>query len=191
MGNDQSNAAAQGASISQGLGSSYWNVARPQVEKREGLFNAMIEGGYQQPMARQAWRGQRVGLQEGMAQQQLGSYQQNALASKGAVAGGNMQAALTPFDMGAQMANAVAGSHVQQGMSVADQFNSTITGLQGGAAQASSAAMQAGGQSLQAVSMFPRYNSALAAGSTIGSALYSAYGAGAFDQKPQKPGTLV
>lgn len=127
-----------------------------------------------------AFDAQRTGLKEGMTGQERTAVGRQDMASKGAVAGGNMQSTLNPQQVGAILAGALSNSRVQQGMATIDQTNSLMDMGLGGAAQAGSGAVGAAGNELRGISMMPNYNTTYAA--ILGGANLLGTGYGAYNQ---------
>jgi hypothetical protein len=174
--------AAQAASRQYGqMAKEAYGLGIPMLDARnEALMPALRQtmGGQLPDYMEKAFATQRTGLTEGITareRQQIGAQD---MASKKAVAGGNLASTMNPAQMGSALADAMMGSRVNQGMATINQANTLMSMGLGGAAQTGNQAVGAAGQQLQAISMLPNYNPTYAGVLGGVNAAASIYGAG-------------
>jgi hypothetical protein len=176
MGSSQADSSAYAARTQGRVAREYYNLALPGLSKQYDLLNkALAEGGEPGYLAR-AFEGQRTGLAEGALGQEMGATRGALAASQGAAQGGNLGATVSPSDIGKQLANAMWGSRVQEGLGRVDQMNNLIAMALGQTGRTGSAATNAAGQQLQAISMMPNYNPTYATILGLGNVAGAGYG---------------
>ncbi len=176
MSSESSVASEQALRTNKALAQGYYGIALPALEARNAAINQQIGLGEPRYLE-QAYGMQRAGLTEGLAAQGGAAQAQQMRAAEKMLSGGNLSAALSPADIGAQLANALYGSKFQEGQAnLAQQFNLISMGL-GGAGTAGNAALGASQNELRAIGYLPQYNQTYAnvmGGLAGGASLYGA-----------------
>jgi len=170
------NQAYQGAlgTINQ-LQSQYTQIGLPAMNAQLQSINTGLAGG-ENPLTQQAFTAQRAGLTESLTDQSQTARESQLRGTKGAVAGGNVNAAMEPADIGTALANALYGSKFSEGQADIGQKMNLMNMAMGGAGTAGNAGLQAAGNQLGAISYLPNFNQGLANVSGAVSGLSSVYG---------------
>lgn len=194
MSGEQSRASQQALDINRATAQGYYNIALPALQERISSINKSLAIGEPEYL-RQGYNMQRAGLTEGLAAQGGAAQAQQMQAAKKMLSGGNLSAALSPADIGAQLANALYGSKFQEGQAnLQQQFNLISMGL-GGAGTAGNAALGASQNELRAIGYLPQYNQTYANIVGAGAGAASLYGAlnqaGYFSKPPLQLGQSI
>jgi hypothetical protein len=181
MTSPQSSSAEAAQGMAERMAQQGYGVGMPALQNQLSMINQGIAQGGQPGYVADAYNLQRTGLIEGAGQQQVAGMGQMARGNEAAVAGGGGLAnILNPGAYGAQLAQLMMGSNLQQGLGALDETNKLMTMGLGGGAEAGSAMMGAAGSNLQAIGGMANYNPQFA---NLMGALNlggSMYGAGAF-----------
>ena len=177
MSGQSSIASEQALLMNKQLARGYYGIALPALQERNAALTAGIAGAEPGFMS-QAYAGQRTGLTEGLTMQGDQAEQARLAGAKKMMSGGNFLSAMSPADIGAQLANALYGSKFQESQANIEQMMNAINMGLGGSGQAGNAALTASGNQLNAIGYLPKYNTTYA--NIVGGAagLASIYGAG-------------
>ena len=191
MSSEQSGAATGASRAQSALAKQAYGVAIPAMKDQYSLLNAAMAQGGEPEFMRAAFDQQRTGVSEGMIDQQQGQARGVASQMGGAAQGGNLMAALSPAmgGGGAQIAQQLYGSRVNEAMGQIEQMNKLRGMAMGQSVQAGSGSIAAGGAQLQGISGMPAYNQTLAL--ALGAANLGMTGYGAYANRPpgqQPPG---
>ena len=157
MSGAQSEESKRALEANRSLAQGYYGIALPGLQDRAASIESSLAQGQPQYL-KDAYAGQRTGLQEGLAARGGVAKAQQMQGSKKALSGGNPFASLNPADVGAQLANALYGSKFAEGQAGLQQ-NFNLMGMAlGGSGQAGNAALTASGNQLQAIGFMPRYD---------------------------------
>jgi hypothetical protein len=159
MGSSDSQAASQSAFSDQArLSARGYGIAMPALATQAGSIQQALALGGEPGYVKDAFEASRAGEIDAGTNLQRGAIAQADRQAKGAVAGGNMGAALNPSAMGSGLADALFGSRVNQAASRLDETNK-LYGLEAGqAAQTGSASIGAEGQAIGAIGGMRAYN---------------------------------
>ena len=179
MSSPSEGAAKQSAALAKQTAETGYGIGIPALQAEQSQINQGLTAGGEPDYVKQAFGAQRTGMFEGASLQEQGQMQNQSASDKGAIAGGNMNAnMLVPPGYGAEIARAMLGSATTEKLGgLEESMNLMGMGL-GGAGQAGSAAMTAGGASLKGIGMMPQYNQGLADVLMAANTAGSVYGAG-------------
>jgi len=153
-----------------------YRIGLPALGRQYSLLNNSITEGGEPAGLAAAYQGQRTGITEGLARSGFTQMQQQLGAQEQAARGGNLRANLTPQGVGAQIADQLYSSTLNEGLGRVEQLNKLLALGMGQSVQAGNASVGAGQLQLQGIAGMPQYNSTYA--SILGGAagLASAYG---------------
>lgn len=178
MASDQSSAAGQAARTQGQLANEAYGVAIPALSQQYGFLRGSIAEGGEPGYVRDAYAAQRTGITEGLGRQGQMQERQALASGKAAALGGNLNASLTPQTMGAQIADQLYSSRLNEGMGRVEQLNKLLAMGLGQSTQAGNAAIGAGQAQLQGIAGMPAYNSTYAkilAGLNVAGSAYGGY----------------
>ena len=154
------------------------DIGQQGLAQTNALTDQGLAEGGQPAYMKQGFDTQRAGLIDEGARVGRAGIQGQLAQQKVALAGGNPSAAFAGQGQGANLADSLYSSQLQQGMAGIDQLNKLMGYKLGGTQQAGSVAMGAAGSSLKAMQMLPNYNQTYAnvlGGANALGALYGGY----------------
>lgn len=158
MSSDQSSAFA-GAARTQGqMATQAYDIAVPALQAQSGYIRDALAQGGEPEYLQKAYAGQRTGLLEGLATQQ----HQRSLQGPENRQGDLASSLRSPQMVGADIANAMYSSRVNESLGKIEQVHNLQRMALGQAGQTGSGALTAGGLQLQAIQGLPDYNSTYA-----------------------------
>jgi hypothetical protein len=167
-----------------------YGIALPGLKTRQDALNASINLG-ESPLMKDAFEAERSQITNAAANNATTLRQTQLAQNKGALSGGNVNASLSPADIGSQLANALYGNKFKEGSADIEQKMNYLSMALGGAGQSGNGALAAAGHEMGAIGFLPRYNSTYANAVGLGAGLASGVGAvnQAWPQLLGKPGT--
>lgn len=190
MSGDKNTKAHEAVNDAQATAKANYDIALPALQTKQGFINAGIYGG-ESALMKDAFSAERASLTEVGAANADTTRRAQLEGGKRAVAGGNVNAGLTPEDIGSKLAAALYGSKYREGQADLLSKINFMSMAAGGAGDAGNAALNASGMNLGAIRYLPDYNKTYANIVGGASAAATIYG-GLNDAYPQlfgKPGT--
>lgn len=180
-GSPQNTASEESLAMNQATARENYGIALPALKKRQDSLNAALGLGESQ-LLKDAGRAERTALTETGAANADQVRAGQTMRSKSALSGGNVNATLTPSDIGAQLADALYGSKYREGQADINEKMNHFSMALGGAGASGNAALNASGQNLNAIRYLPAYNQnyanvvgGLSAAATVYGGLNQAY----------------